>query len=150
MPVINLPVNDSTDTTTRRALSTAFENVTSDTPGQLYAYHYSNTSVVLGTRLSVTPNGSIETAVGISEVADGTYRCIARNFANGTSESEINITARNNIIVTDRTVYLRFSTDEAVQDTLGLSSSEFVSAMFQTMVRVACSSDIYTVIVECL
>ena len=135
MPVINLPVNDSTDnTTTIRVLSTAFENVTSDTPGQFYAYYY-NTSVVLGTRLLVTPNGSLEIAVGISKVADGTYRCIARNFANGTSESVINITARN--IVTDHnTVYMRFSTDEAVQDTLGLSSSEFVSAMFQTMVRV--------------
>ena len=135
MPVINLPVNDSTDTTTIRALSTAFENVTSDTPGQFYAYYYSNTSVVLGTRLLVTPNGSLETSVGISIVADGTYRCIARNFANGTSESVINITARN--IVTDHnTVYMRFSTDEAVQDTLGLSSPEFVLEMFQTMVRV--------------
>ena len=80
MPVIYLPENDSTNTTTIRALTTAFKNIKSDAPGQLYAYYYCNTSVVLGTRLSVTPSDSLETAVGVLEVADATYRCIARTF----------------------------------------------------------------------
>ena len=92
--------------------------------------------MVLGTRSSVTPSDSLETAVGVLEVADATYRCIARTFANGTNEMVIAIAARNS--VTDRQpVYLRFYAVEEtkIQETLSLSSSEFVSSMFETMVR---------------
>ena len=66
-----------------------------ETLGQLYAYRHSNTSVTLGTRRAVTENPLLVTAVGISAAANGEYRCVVENFANGTSESLIHITAVN-------------------------------------------------------
>ena len=65
--------------------------------GQLYAYRHSNTSVILGTRLAMTEDPVLVTAVGISATADGEYRCVVENFANGTSESLIRITTVNQI-----------------------------------------------------
>ena len=66
--------------------------------GQLYAYRHSNTSVTLGTRRAVTENPLLVTAVGIyAAAANGKYRCVVENFANGTSESLIRITTVNEI-----------------------------------------------------
>ena len=60
-------------------------------PGQLYAYRYSNTTVVLATR-----NASFLGAkVGIGNIATGTYKCRAQN-TNATSERELTIIVLNN------------------------------------------------------
>ena len=60
------------------ALTTDFGGI-QETLGQLYVYRYSSTYVVLGTRSAITEDGAVQTALGISEVADGTYHCIAEN-----------------------------------------------------------------------
>ena len=77
------------------------DNVTianfNETLGQLYAYRHSNTSVTLGTRLAMTEDPVLVTAVGISATANGEYRCVVENFANGTSESLVRITTVNQI-----------------------------------------------------
>ena len=75
------------------ALTTDFDVLNGEeSPGQLYAYRYSDTYVVLGTRSAITEDGAIQTAVGISEVADGTYHCRAEN-ANATNEASVTIEA---------------------------------------------------------
>lgn len=86
VPVIFPSFINSTRTTI--IPSTAFENVTMDTPGQLYAYYNSKTSVELGTRTSVSPNG-LNVTVGVSAVADGTYYCMVQTAANGTNVTSI-------------------------------------------------------------
>ena len=80
--------------------SFSLENLTEDqrdairneTAGQLYAYRYSNTTVVLATR-----NATIFGAnIGISSHGGGNYKCIAENLDPTRNESEltINVTAR--------------------------------------------------------
>lgn len=55
--------------------------------GQLYAYRYSNTTVILGTR-----DASILGAnAGIGSIAEGRYRCRAENFRNASDERELDI-----------------------------------------------------------
>lgn len=73
-----------------RALITDFNEV-SETPGQLYAYRVSNTSVVLATRSAASIEGDIEFAIGLSSTAEGRYLCQVVNFANGTTESAMTI-----------------------------------------------------------
>lgn len=82
---------------------TDFETI-QESVGQLYAYYYSNTSVVLGTRSAVNatdPDKYIQMAVGLFEVADGEYMCEVKNFANGTRNITVNIraTTRQLIII---------------------------------------------------
>jgi len=71
------------------ALTTDFGGI-QETLGQLYAYRYSDTYVVLGTRSAISEDGAIQTAVRMSEVANGTYHCRAEN-ANATSETSVTI-----------------------------------------------------------
>ena len=73
------------------ALTTDFGGI-QETLGQLYAYRYNDTYVVLGTRSAITEDGAIQTAVGISEVANGAYHCSAEN-ANATRNSSVAIQA---------------------------------------------------------
>lgn len=74
--------------------TTSFKNVQEDnlnvlkgeTPGQVYAYRYNDTRVVLGTRrLDV-----FGAAVGIKVIANGSYQCFASN-ANETEISALDI-----------------------------------------------------------
>ena len=56
-------------------------NLTEDSVGRLYAYRYTNTSVVLGTRSAEIDTGrGLYMAVGLSDSANGEYVCIAENF----------------------------------------------------------------------
>ena len=73
------------------AFITDFEDLPDETPGQLYAYRISNTSVVLGTRSAVSADYTIEFAIGLSAIAEGTYLCKVENFANGISDSTVTI-----------------------------------------------------------
>ena len=73
-----------------RALISDFRDI-SETPGQLYAYRVSNTTVILATRSASSLSGDIEFSVGLSSAAEGRYLCQAVTFANGTSESVVTI-----------------------------------------------------------
>ena len=56
-------------------------NITDDSVGRLYAYRYSNTSVVLGTRSAdIDTSRGLYMAVGLSDSANGEYVCVAENF----------------------------------------------------------------------
>ena len=112
LQVINIPLSDGSgsgisvepdDTVismpTSGADITDFENITEEI-GQLYAYYYSETSVVLGTRSAT--NGTIQMAVGLSAVANGVYVCIVDNFINATSRIDVDIQA----IRSEQPVYL--------------------------------------------
>ena len=57
--------------------------------GQMYAYRYNDTTVVLGTR----KRDFLGAEVGIDTVANGTYRCTATNV-NGEMSQDINITVQ--------------------------------------------------------
>ena len=88
MPVIDISSEDTNSLndfgTTLIANSSAFRNITSsEQPGQLYAYHFSNSTVVLGTRSAVYTaiNDTFPIVVGISSVAEGMYQCEVTNFA---------------------------------------------------------------------
>ena len=70
-----------------------FQNITEESIGQLYAYYYSDTSVVLGTR-SATSEESIQMAVGLYAVANGLYVCIVNNFINATSRIDVDIQSK--------------------------------------------------------
>ena len=78
-----------------------FTELSSESVGQLYAYRYSNTSVVLGTRsasgLIGDSNEVVQMAIGLSAVADGMYVCVAENFPHrnksGISSITVNIQA---------------------------------------------------------
>ena len=60
--------------------------------GQVYAYKYSDTKVELGTGMY----GLFHAAVGISEIANGTYECFAENNnASSWIKVHINVTGRN-------------------------------------------------------
>ena len=72
---------------------TDFENVVEETVGQLYAYYYSETSVVLGTRSATSLDETIRMAVGLSAVANGVYVCIVENFVHKTTRIDVNIQA---------------------------------------------------------
>ena len=61
--------------------------------GQLYAYYYTETSVVLGTRSATSSDGTIQMAVGLSAVANGAYVCIVENFINATNRIDVDIQA---------------------------------------------------------
>ena len=87
MPVIDILSEDTNsliDTgITLIANSSAFRNITpSEQTGQLYAYYFSNSTVVLGTRSAMytAGNDTLPIVVGISSVADGMYRCEVKNF----------------------------------------------------------------------
>ena len=70
---------------------TDFESIKEESVGQLYAYYYSETSVVLGTRSATSSDGTIQMAVGLSAVANGVYVCIVENFINATSRIDVDI-----------------------------------------------------------
>ena len=72
---------------------TDFESIVEESVGQLYAYYYTETSVVLGTRSATSSDGTIQMAVGLSAVADGSYVCIVENFINTTNRIDVNIQA---------------------------------------------------------
>ena len=58
-----------------------FGNLTDDYVGRLYAYRYSNTSVVLGTRSAeIDSTQGHYMSVGLSEAADEEYVCEVVNF----------------------------------------------------------------------
>ena len=63
-----------------------FRNLTTETIGQLYAYYYTNTSVVLGTRSAdgsiASSDEDVQVAVGLSAIAEGVYVCKVENFPN--------------------------------------------------------------------
>lgn len=89
----NVPEIDAT-VETMSSNSFSHENLTEDqrnairneNAGQLYAYRYSNTTVVLGTRNATLLGAKI----GISSHGEGRYRCIAENL-HATTESELTI-----------------------------------------------------------
>ena len=85
---------------------TDFMNIPTETIGQLYAYYYSNTSVVLATRSAdgIVGNSDdsltrIQTVVGISQAADGVYVCEVENFPHraksGISRTVLNIQTKS-------------------------------------------------------
>ena len=84
-----------------------FTELSSESVGQLYAYRYSNTSVVLGTRsasgLIGDSNEVVQMAIGLSAVADGMYVCVAENFPHRTLSGISDITV--NITTTTRKSY---------------------------------------------
>ena len=75
-----------------------FTELSSESVDQLYAYRYSNTSVVLGTRsasgLIGDSNEVVQMAIGLSAVADGMYICVcvAENFPHRNNGGISNIT----------------------------------------------------------
>ena len=73
-----------------------FTELSSESVGQLHAYRYSNTSVVLGTRsasgLIGDSNEVVQMAIGLSAVADGMYVCVAENFPHRNNSGISNIT----------------------------------------------------------
>ena len=75
--------------TTLGARITDFNDTSATPPGQLYAYRFSNTSAVLGTRSAV--GVGIQMAIGLLSAADGVYRCVVENFASGRNESKVRI-----------------------------------------------------------
>ena len=87
--------NPAITMSTSGAYTTDFQNLTADSVGQLYAYYYTNTSVVLGTRSAVY-SGSVEMAVGLSATFDEVYVCEAENFPerNKSGISKINVTIK--------------------------------------------------------
>jgi hypothetical protein len=119
-------------------------NLTEDSVGRLYAYRYTNTSVVLGTRSAEIDTGrGLYMAVGLSDSANGEYVCFAENFPErelrGISTYTVTIEAQKLPPVPPAS-YLRFSTSISlsdIQDQLYLASVDFVFAMFQTMIQTA-------------
>ena len=106
MQVISIPLTDGSgsgisvipdDTVismpTSGADITDFENITEESIGQLYAYHYNETSVVLGTRSATSSDGTVQMAVGLSAEANGVYVCIVDNFINATNRIDVDIQA---------------------------------------------------------
>ena len=87
--------NPATSMSTSGADITDFSNLTLDTVGQLYAYYYSNTSVVLATRSAIISE-NVEIAVGVSGNLDDVYVCEAENFPerNNSGISRINVTIK--------------------------------------------------------
>ena len=60
----------------------------SEQPGQLYAYRISQSEVILRTRYMVP--------VGIQSVADGSYKCVARNL-DKTNNNTVSVQTRGEI-----------------------------------------------------
>ena len=81
--------NPATTMSTSGAYTTDFQTLTEDSVGQLYAYYYTDTSVVLGTRSAVY-SANVEMAVGLSVMFDEVYICEAENFPER-NDSGINI-----------------------------------------------------------
>ena len=96
--------NPATTMSTSGAYTIDFQNLTEDSVGQVYAYYYTNTSVVLGTRSAVY-SANVEMAVGLSAIFDEVYVCEAENFPerNDSGISTINVTVkaitRENIVL---------------------------------------------------
>lgn len=101
--------NPATELPNSGAYITDFQNLTSDddSVGGLYAYYYSNTSVVLGTRSAAYLNIS-DIAIGISPMTE-VYICQAQNFPergmNESGISFINVTINANIGNLETTVH---------------------------------------------
>ena len=95
--------NDSVPMLSSGADITDFMNIPTETVGQLYAYYYSNTSVVLATRSAdgIVDNSDdrVQTVVGISQAADGVYVCEVENFPHrtksGISRTVLNIQTKS-------------------------------------------------------
>ena len=87
--------NPATSMSTSGADITDFSNLTLDSVGQLYAYYYSNTSVVLATRSAIMSE-NVEIAIGVSGNLDDVYVCEAENFPerNDSGISRINVTIK--------------------------------------------------------
>lgn len=87
--------NPAISMSTSGANITDFSNLTSETVGQLYAYYYSNMSVVLATRSAIVSE-NVEIAVGLSAMTNDVYVCEAENFPerNDSGISRMNVTIR--------------------------------------------------------
>ena len=87
--------NPATSLGTSGADVTDFQNFTSQSVGQLYAYYYSNTSVVLGT-WSARYSQRFDLAIGLSATTDEQYVCEAENFPqrNESGISRINVNVK--------------------------------------------------------
>ena len=87
--------NPAVSMTTSGANIPDFQNITYESPGQLYAYYYSNTSVVLGTWSAIFSQ-NVSLAAGVLEVADNDYVCEAVNFPerNDSGISTTNVTVK--------------------------------------------------------
>ena len=86
---------------------------TSDSLGRLYAYRYSNTSVVLGTRsANIDTSEELYMAIGLSEDGNGEYVCEAENFPererSGISRYTVNIQAEQCEHLASTCVYLYY------------------------------------------
>ena len=88
-----VPDDIVTSMPTSGAYITDFENVAEESVGQLYAYYYTETSVVLGTRSATSLNGTIQMAIGLSAFANGVYVCMVENFINTTNRIDVDIQA---------------------------------------------------------
>ena len=138
-----------------RALINDFTGII-ETPGQLYAYQVSNTTVVLATRSAASVERDIEFAIGLSSTAKGLYLCQAVNFAGGKNvsvvsfeleESELPFNTSTHLCIfgypfhpelpQSTPSYVRFSTNglQNLKTTLGLRTEQFILNMFSTMVR---------------
>ena len=99
--------NPTTTMSTSGADIADFKQLTTESVGQLYAYRYSNTSVVLATRSASgsigSPSEDIQMAIGLSPVADGVYICVAENYPNRSLSGISNITV--NISTMTRELY---------------------------------------------
>ena len=88
--------NPAVSMTTSGANIPDFQNITYESPGQLYAYYYSNTSVVLGTWSAIFSQ-NVSLAAGVLEVTDDVYYvCEAENFPerNDSGISTTNVTVK--------------------------------------------------------
>ena len=83
--------NPATSMPTSGADITDFSNLISDSVGQLYAYYYSNTSVVLATRSAINTSRGVQIAIGVAADTDDVYVCEAENFPERNSNSGISI-----------------------------------------------------------
>ena len=90
-----LDYNPATSLGTSIADVADFKIFTSQSVGQLYAYYYSNTSVVLGT-WSARYSQRFDLAIGLSATTDEQYVCEAENFPerNDSGISRVNVTVK--------------------------------------------------------
>ena len=85
----NMDSNPLLPSETSAAALIDFIGIPETSPGQVYAYRYSNTSVILGTRSAATDD--VQTAIGLLPAADGLYHCVVENFVGEKNESQVRI-----------------------------------------------------------
>eukprot|EP00731_Ephydatia_muelleri_P031717 Em0023g224a len=109
-------------------------NLAASIPGGLYSYPGTSTSATLSTL------HDRNVMIGLGQGAAGVYKCVATN-KNTTSSAKVSITLQAPSGMSS-IAYLRFSTAQQLQSTLGVPSGDFVLRYVETQVLYGLGSNL--------